>query len=84
MIGGMPDHSHPLTDDQIQQSIKLQIQDLLNLGLDFVSLERALLNKGILTQDDIELAKNQIKQESGEYVVKIADAIRKGPDGGVQ
>jgi transcription initiation factor IIE alpha subunit len=80
----MLENKPTLTDDQIREALKLLTQQFLGLGLDLAVLAKALLKKGLLTEDEITEAKKQVKQEGDEQLAKIGRATRQGPAGGVQ
>lgn len=80
----MPEPSVPLTDQQIRTLFESQIQQTIRIALDLGVYEKALLNKGLLTEADIAQAKSEVTKESKDLVVNLESAIRRGPLGGIQ
>jgi len=75
----MPDHSHALSDEQIQAALETQIKRTFQLNLDLRVLLTALKKKGLLTESDIAEATEQVTREWKE-----AHAILGEPPGGIQ
>lgn len=80
----MDEAPKPLTDAQIRAALLTQTETMLHARMDLLVLQRALLNKNLLTESDIDEAHRQVELEAKETMKKLGDAAHRGPAGGIQ
>lgn len=80
----MPVPPRALTDQQIQKALEDQIQRFLQLGCHLAALEKALVRKGLLSEDDILQALKEVKREGDQQMTKLRQALQTKPGGETQ
>jgi cob(I)alamin adenosyltransferase len=73
-----------LTDDQIRAFVTEVQKQLFNYAAELGTLQKALLNKGVLSEADLAKAKKQLSAEMKEQIQRISSATRQKPPGGIQ
>ena len=74
----------PLTDEQIRAVIAELYGLISKVGLNLAAFQKLLLSKHYLTESEISAALTEVEAEAKAVSSKIADALRRGPSGGVQ
>ena len=75
----MPDKKPPLTDEQIRAELQRRKDRDMVLALDILTLQEALLAKGILTQEDLAQATLKVAQKQREELARVAAAMPTKP-----
>jgi len=74
----------PLTDEQVRTLFNEINKQLFTYTAELGTLQKALLNKGLLSETDIAEAKKQLSAEMKEQIGRISAATRQKPPGRIQ